>query len=122
MAGPDFPYSPNAGIRDRGNINVPNGEGSCPNKRQKSNSEDDENVCEGGREVHNVVNTGDVFFRCRGDYLPESYLFSSVLLSQRNVWAAAVALCVRRSSFGHRLLPAMRMHHFSLTAAVWSGE
>lgn len=57
VVSPDLPDSSERRIRDRGNINVPSSEGSCPHKRQESNSEDDEDVCESGHEVHNVVDT-----------------------------------------------------------------
>jgi hypothetical protein len=57
MVSPDLPVSSELGIRDRGDINVPSSEGSCPHKRQESNSEEDEDVCESGHEVHNVVDT-----------------------------------------------------------------
>lgn len=57
MVSPDLPDSSELRIRDRGNINVPSSEGGCPHKRQESNSEDDEDVCESGHEVHNVVDT-----------------------------------------------------------------
>ncbi len=73
VAAPDLPNSPGVRIGDRRNINVADGEGSRRHERHKSDSEDDEDVYEGGHEVHDVVNTEERwFFRCRGDYLPES--------------------------------------------------
>jgi len=56
MVAPDFPNSSSVRTRDRGNIDVPNGEGNGPCERHKNDSEDDEAVCEGGHEVHDVFN------------------------------------------------------------------
>lgn len=66
MTAPDLPNSPSVRIRDRGNIDVPNGKRGCCHQRNESNSEDEEDVCKGGHEVHYVVNRGEVVFRCGG--------------------------------------------------------
>jgi hypothetical protein len=87
VVAPDLPNSPSARIGDRGNIDVPNGEGSRPHERHKSDSEDDEDVYKGGHEVHYVVNRGEMACGCGcgGDYsiCLSLWLLSSALLSQR---------------------------------------
>ena len=108
-------------ICDRGNIDVPNGEGSCPHERHESESEDDEDVYKAGHEVHYVVNRGEMAFRCGMglQYLPESL---AVHFCPFKSQMSPDVLCVRRPNFGLNLVQAMRSQKISPAAAVRSGE